>query len=71
MNLNKLTKKQLLSEIKNLNARELCEKMLEKYKIFIKLYEHKNFDNHIRLSIRSRKDNLCLLNAFKSLHDER
>ena len=61
----------IFCEVKKLNARELCEKMLEKYKIFIKLYEHKNFDNHIRLSIRSREDNLRLLSAFKSFHDER
>ncbi len=60
----------IFCEVINLNAREFCEKMLEKYKIFIKLYEHKNFNNHIRLSIRSRKDNLRLLSALERLQDE-
>ena len=55
----------IFCKVENFDAMKLCEEMFEKHNIFMKHYEHKVFKNHIRISVRSREDNLKLIKALK------
>lgn len=57
----------IFCRVQNIDAKELCEEMFEKHNIFMKHYEHKVFKNHIRISVRSREDNLKLIKALKKV----
>ena len=57
----------IFCRVQNFDAKKLCEEMFEIHNIFLKHYEHKVFKNHIRISVRSREDNLKLINALKKI----
>jgi len=50
------------------DAKDLCTEMYAKHNIFIKLYDHKNFPNYIRISVRSGEDNSLLINALLTIN---
>ena len=57
----------IFCKVNGLDAEDLCIKMFSDFNIFIKLYDHKNFPNHIRISVRSGEDNSYLINSLLSI----